>query len=368
MTAPVNFYADFQGLDALRIAAGKNDPKALREAARQFESIFTQMMLKSMRDASMGDSLMDNDQSKFYMEMFDNQIAMQLSKGRGLGLADMLVRQLTEAGKNVGGNGVTGAAKNIQQYLALPSRNANVGSATVTKGGAEGGTTDVHGVAPSAPNSSSSNPATTSDVKPAERLDNAISSKSVDTSSTTRQTLAQTPAEFIERMWPHAQAAADELGVDPRTLIAHAALETGWGKYVPCNPDGSCSFNLFGIKAGSRWQGDTVAVNTVEFEDGVAVRRHENFRAYNSPADSFRDYAALIKNNPRYVHALGAGDDAGKFATALQRGGYATDPNYAQKLTATAMGVISRAAALLKSVASQPLASGRSVIGGGRDS
>jgi flagellar protein FlgJ len=175
-----------------------------------------------------------------------------------------------------------------------------------------------------------------------------------------------TPDEFVRNMWSHAQAAGQELGVDPQTLIAHAALETGWGKSIPCNADGSCSYNLFGIKAGGKWQGDSVRVNTLEFEDGVAVRKRESFRAYASPADSFRDYAALLKNNPRYEAALGVGGDAQKFATALQRGGYATDPNYAQKLTKTALSVVERVGALLKSAAAQPITVGSRTSGGGR--
>ena len=137
-------------------------------------------------------------------------------------------------------------------------------------------------------------------------------------------------------MWPHAQRAASQLGVDPNALVAQAALETGWGRSVPSQSGGSSSFNLFGIKAGSNWEGATTNVPTLEFEEGVAVRRVERFRAYDSPADSFSDYARLIGNNPRYENARGAGGDVATFASALQDGGYATDPNYAQKVVAVA--------------------------------
>jgi flagellar protein FlgJ len=136
-------------------------------------------------------------------------------------------------------------------------------------------------------------------------------------------------------MWPHAQQAGEALGVDPSALVAQAALETGWGRAVPNHSDGS-SFNLFGIKAGSSWDGATANVPTLEFEDGVAVRKVERFRAYASAADSFNDYAQLIGNNPRYENARGAGGDVATFASALQDGGYATDPNYAQKIVAVA--------------------------------
>src|SRR4030095_14552538 len=127
---------------------------------------------------------------------------------------------------------------------------------------------------------------------------------------------------------------AKQIGVDPDALLAQAALETGWGRSVPCNSQGECSFNLFGIKAGSQWAGATVNGATLEFEDGVAVRKVERFRAYDSPADSFRDYAALIRDSSRYASARGAGDNVEAFATALQEGGSATAPQCAQQMAA----------------------------------
>jgi flagellar protein FlgJ len=151
--------------------------------------------------------------------------------------------------------------------------------------------------------------------------------------------IASSREDFVRQMLPHAEQAARELGVDANALVAQAALETGWGRSVPCNANGECSFNLFGIKAGSQWSGATVNVPTIEFEEGVAVRKVERFRAYASPAESFRDYAALIRNNPRYENALGAGSDVASFAAALQSGGYATDPKYADKITAVASRV-----------------------------
>lgn len=269
MTAPIHntFFADPQGLNALRNDAKAQAPSALKEAAKQFESLFTQMLLKSMREAnkSFGDSMLSSEQTEFYQDMFDDQMAMHLSQGRGLGLADMLVRQLQ------GGISPTNAA-----------------GATPTD------------------------------------------------SNATPTPIAATKLDFIRQMRPHAEAAARELGVDPNALLAQAALETGWGKSVPCNAAGECSFNLFGIKAGSQWNGAAVNVPTLEFEEGVAVRKVERFRAYESPAESFRDYARLIGNNARYEDAVGTGNDVAAFASALQQGGYATDPNYARKLVAVA--------------------------------
>jgi len=278
---PVNFYADFQGLAALKSDAKAQAPAALKEAAKQFESLFTQMLLKSMREANQrfGDSMFGSQQGEFYQEMFDDQIAMQLSKGKGLGLADMLIRQLSMAG-------VPGAS--------------------------------------------------TQDGAGSDKVGDSVDQASPAAGSATSAPIASSKADFIRSMWPHAQKAASEIGVDPHALLAQAALETGWGQSVPSNGNGDSSFNLFGIKAGSQWSGATVNVPTLEFESGIPVRKVERFRSYDSAADSFRDYAALMRDSGRYEDVLGSGANVASFAAALQKGGYATDPAYAQKLVATA--------------------------------
>jgi flagellar protein FlgJ len=298
MTGPsnINFFADFQGLASLKNDAKGQAPTALKEAARQFESLFTQMLLKSMRDANKSfgeDSLFGSDQGDMYQDMFDDQIAMQLSKGKGLGLADMLVRQLQ--------GGLQGAEKTAAPATTAPAANS--------------------------------------------------------------QALTTSKEDFLRQLRPHAEQAARELGVDPNALLAQAALETGWGRSVPCNAQGECSFNLFGIKAGSQWSGATVNVPTLEFEEGIPVRKVERFRAYDSPADSFRDYAALIRGSSRYANARGAGDNVEAFASALQQGGYATDPQYAQKIAAVASEVRARSDAIkadaLKFAAAAPSTTNR---------
>jgi flagellar protein FlgJ len=293
MTGPsnINFFADFQGLASLKNDAKGQAPTALKEAARQFESLFTQMLLKSMREANKSfgeDSLFGSDQGDMYQDMFDDQIAMQLSKGKGLGLADMLVRQLQ--------GGVQSTEKISAPASSAPAANS--------------------------------------------------------------QALTTSKEDFLRQLRPHAEQAARELGVDANALLAQAALETGWGRSVPCNANGDCSFNLFGIKAGSQWSGATVNVPTLEFEAGIPVRKVERFRAYDSPADSFRDYAALIRDSSRYASARGAGDNVEAFATALQQGGYATDPHYAQKIAAVASEVRARSDAL-KFAASAPSTTNR---------
>ena len=255
---------DFKQFAALRRGAEANDPATLRAVAKQFESLFTKMMLKSMRDASMGDPMFGSDQGDMYQDMADDQLAVQLSEGRGLGLADMLIRQLS------GGKPAAATAPADAANAATPE---------------------------------------------------PVSSEERD--------------KFISGLMPHAEAAARELGVDPRNLLAQAALETGWGRSAP----GGDSHNLFGIKAGANWNGASVQANTQEFDAGVASRVDANFRAYGSPRESVEDYVRLIRDNPRYAGALNTGSDVQAFASALQRGGYATDPDYARKLAAVAAQV-----------------------------
>ncbi len=144
------------------------------------------------------------------------------------------------------------------------------------------------------------------------------------------------PVSFVRALAPHAAVAAKKLGVSVRALLAQAALETGWGKHLPSHGNGNSSFNLFGIKAGSSWGGDKVSVATLEYENGVAVRKRDAFRAYDSPSESFADYARLIADSPRYAQALGQGENIAGFARGLVHGGYATDPAYVAKITAIA--------------------------------
>ena len=171
-----------------------------------------------------------------------------------------------------------------------------------------------------------------------------------------KQWQAGSPEEFVQQLWPCAEEAGKALGVDPKHLLAQAALETGWGKSLPCDVDGTTSFNFFGIKAGSSWQGDSVSVKTLEFEGGVPVPKQAKFRSYDSAADSFRDYVEVLRNNPRYADALNTGSDAKAFANALQRGGYATDPRYAMKIETIAQNLAINETAL-KSSTDAPMTS-----------
>jgi len=284
-------YTDLAGLGRLRRDAGRDDPAAIRKVAEQFESMFTRMMLKSMREATGPDPMFGSDQQQMYQSMADDQLSVQLSKGKGLGLADMLVRQLQKMG-------VKGASAAVGSSAAAASGVAATATAATKAAAAYTATQRVSG------------------------------------SSSTASDAAKT--SFVQDLWPQAQQAGLLLGVDPRHLIAQAALETNWGRSMPQDSAGRCSNNLFGIKASADWSGATVTSATQEYAGGVATNTAAQFRAYATPAQSLDDYVALLRDNPRYSQALNTGGDVHAFATALQRGGYATDPDYARKVAATA--------------------------------
>jgi flagellar protein FlgJ len=287
-TVAPSFYADFQGLDRLRASAARQDPQALREAARQFEGLFTAMMLKSMREASLGTGLGDSEETKTYQDMYDQQLALQMAHGKGLGLADMLMQQLTRAN------------------AAHPSA-----------------------AAPTTPASATAVPVT--------------SAAGADKISSAQQ------ASFVRTLEPLAQSAGQSLGVAPDTLIAQAALETGWGRNMPTDSNGRSSSNLFGVKAGDSWRGAAVQATTTEYDQGTPSTTRAAFRSYGDVSQSVGDYVSLLQTSPRYAGALGAGSDVHAFANGLQRGGYATDPDYVNKLVATVATLHQLRAAGLKS-------------------
>ena len=288
-----SFYADFSALTALKKDVKADDPQALRAAARQFESLFTDMMLKAMRAAKLSEGLGESQATDFYQDMYDQQLALQMSQGKGLGLADLLVQQLTRgaAAASASGAGAASAASTVNSSKPIDS-------------------------APSvaAPKATSTPPSAANGVPAAQRIG------------------------FIRALAPYAQRAAAQLGISPDGLIAQAALETGWGRHVPTG-EGVSSNNPFGIKAGTAWNGASVQATTTEYQRTVPVAGVASFRAYSSLQQGVNDYVSLLRNNAAYQPALGTGADVGAFATALKRGGYATDPDYVAKLTATAAEV-----------------------------
>jgi flagellar protein FlgJ len=344
-------WTDIQGLAGLRRAAGQDGKAALPAVARQFEAVFTQMLIKSMRDASFGGGILDSAQSDQWRDLFDKQIALSLAQdGKGMGIAAMLVRQL--------GGKPADPATSAGDPTALSAQDRAARTLTgITASGAGSVAALLE-------------PAYTTTGRPAQGqrpepvsddgnfLDRALQfAKQAGSSAlhAARDWVFSGPDDFVQKLAPYAQAVAQKLGVSVRAVLAQAALETGWGKHMPRQPDGSSSYNLFGIKAGGSWQGQRANVPTLEFEGGVAVRRNAAFRAYPGPLQSLADYAQLLTGSPRYADALGHGEDVAGFAHALCQAGYATDPGYATKLTEIADSDTMRdALASLKDPQSQP--------------
>ena len=322
-------YTDFNGLAKLKGEARKESPEALKEVAKQFESIFLNNVLKSMRQAKLADGAMDNDQSKFYNDMYDQQLAVHLSGSPGVGLADLIVKQLShDKPKNEkqdtedflnrsGGISPSGSeqahAVNLQVSGEIDTSAASFKDGQVTL------TPYTHSRSP---------------------LGEAIELPMQSTSGlkTGHILPIQSTDEFVSRLYPLAVQAARELGVEPKVLLAQAALESGWGRSVIKNSNGVNSFNLFNIKADKSWQGKQTQVATLEFDQGIAKKVNAGFRSYDSYEESFRDYVEFIKSNPRYGDALKKVGNAEHYMHELQRAGYATDPAYARKISAIVHG------------------------------
>ncbi len=275
---------DTQNLEQLRAQAKHSPDQALKAAAQQFESVFLNMMLKSMRDATPQDGMMDSDQTRMFTGMLDQQLAQSMAS-RGVGLADMMVKQLRQT---LPAQADVDAAGGIQVPLDLQS----------------------------AP-------------PPALRGVSALPSAYSENAQ----------QDFVGRMMPHAAQASRATGVPSQLMLGQAALESGWGKREIRMADGSNSFNLFGIKATSEWKGKVAEVMTTEYRDGVAHKQIERFRAYPSYAEAFQDHANLISGNPRYAEVMNQAGNPSGMALAIQRAGYATDPNYADKLVRV-MGMV----------------------------
>lgn len=279
--AAIALASDTQGVDALRLKA-RTDPKgAVKETARQFEALLMNVMLKAMRETVAQDGMFDSEQTRLYTSMLDQQLSQSMAR-RGIGIAEVLARQLMPAAQAVATDAAVPTAKpgvppSSLQPMPLP-------------------------VAPA------QNPTTTSlDAKSQARM-------------------------FIEHLAPDAEAVSRDSGIPVRFLLGHAALESGWGRSEIRAADGTPSHNLFGIKAGAGWRGRTVDVQTTEYAGGVAQKKGETFRAYDSYRDSLRDYANLLATSPRYAEVLKNTNDARAYARELQDAGYATDPRYADKL------------------------------------
>ncbi|MDE1181228.1 flagellar assembly peptidoglycan hydrolase FlgJ [Paraburkholderia sp.] len=292
------FALDVQGFEGLKAKLAKESPQAgMKQAAQQFDAVFTQMMLKSMRDATPQDSPFDSHDSATFTSMMDQQLSQQMST-KGIGVADAMLKQLMRnQGMQVGGSG--GSDANAGQTAALNALTRAYGNAA------------ANGSLASSPGYSAN-----SSLTPPLRGDG--SSSKVDA--------------FVDKLAAPAQAASAATGIPARFIIGQAALESGWGKKEITKSDGSTSHNVFGIKAGSDWTGKTVSTLTTEYVNGHPRKVVEKFRAYDSYADAMTDYASLLKGNPRYAQVLNSSHDVTGFAHGMQRAGYATDPHYAKKL------------------------------------
>lgn len=352
-------FTDLNRLNQFKV--GGDTEQNIRKVAQEFESLFMNEMLKAMRsaNAAFGEgNFMNSNESKTYQDMHDQQLAVTLSKeGRGIGLADVLVRQMskikqpssrpnpfaqieqpvaasseTKADKVASSEGFRDDVALLnRRRLAVPGKLADRLLAGIVPSTGEGEGKALAG----------------NDWIPAQTASTASKDQGLslgNSDALTGRRIAQpplapgkaafsSPQEFVATMLPMAEAAAEKIGVDPRYLVAQAALETGWGKSIIRTGDGQSSHNLFGIKSHKSWDGESARVLTTEYKGGKAVREAANFRAYDSYAQSFDDYVSFLQNNGRYEKALNVTENPERFIKELQQAGYATDPNYARKIS-----------------------------------
>jgi peptidoglycan hydrolase FlgJ len=302
------FALDVQGFDAMRAQANANPQQGLKAAAKQFDSVFTQMMLKSMRDATPSDSPFDSNDSKTFTSMLDQQLSQNMG-AKGIGVADMMLKQLM--------------------------RNAGASTGTQADGAGASGDSSANAGNMAAMNAMAkayANAAGSSTASSKASLDGSGYSADSALTPPARGVGSDKVAAFVDRLAAPAQAASSATGIPARFIIGQAALESGWGKREIKNADGSSSHNVFGIKATSDWSGKTTSAVTTEYVNGKSQKVVEKFRSYDSYEDALTDYASVLKSNPRYAPVVEASRDAAGFAHGMQKAGYATDPQYAKKL------------------------------------
>lgn len=319
-------YTDLNALQNIRKLGKEDKNAALMETAKQFESMFLNMVLRSMRQANAvfeDDSLLHSSQMDFYQGMLDDQMALSLSSGQGIGLAPVIFEQLQRAYGDKNERPELDQGKLFDRRISVPI--------------------------------SLSRQALNSTADEVERLRKQAPSQDPLISIKT-QSIAQgvgdkgqqfaTAEDFVAALYPVAEQIGKELDVEPKAIVAQAALETGWGKFMLGDQQGNNSFNFFGIKADSRWSGERVRVQTHEFREGRMVKEYAEFRSYGSLEEGMRDYAEFLQSSSRYEQALGKGLDANQYGYALQQAGYATDPNYGAKIQRIAAGELLNPAAI----------------------
>ncbi len=380
-------FTDLTTLQDIRRDGQKDKAAGVKEMARKFESLFVHMMLKSMREANKGfedDDFLNSSESEFHRDMYDQQLSVSLTQGRGIGLAEILERQMLQQ---------YGIKPNVTKADQVKQEHAQSGSdtqavnlrrisspANATLASKQSPTQGVKSSAKQTDQKATETNAILADEIARDELSDQEMLESefaLAELARTEQTSDATTAEeswldvmhsdallneednrqyeaeevgylpevlsdeipqdqlrldFINQVYPYAEKAGAELGLDPRVLVAQAALETGWGRAVSKHPDGTSSFNLFNIKAGSGWDGATVNKETLEYRQGVALKERASFRSYDSYQESFADYVKFIQETPRYHKALQQTSDSVSYLRALKNGGYATDPHYVNKI------------------------------------
>ncbi len=289
-------YTNLQGLQGIKLEENQDD--ALKEVAKQFESMFINMLMKNMRSANAvfeeGNPFV-SEEERFYRDLMDQQQALSLSQGRGIGIAESMYRQMSRTYASEKSDEAAPTEKTLADYKTSPVVSAE----------------------------------TKASVPLSQKSDAASVSKTQE-----RAAIADSPEDFIEKITPYAKKAASVLGVDHLMLVAQSALETGWGKHVLTDANGNSSNNLFNIKASAGSQKPSASHTTLEFENGIMKKEKAEFRVYESLAESFEDYVAFISESDRYKKAVDHASDAINFITELKQAGYATDPLYINKVKA----------------------------------
>ncbi|MBH3394746.1 MULTISPECIES: flagellar assembly peptidoglycan hydrolase FlgJ [Pseudomonas] len=348
-------YTDLNRLSSLKHGDRDSDAN-VRKVAQEFESLFISEMLKASRKASdvlADDNPMNTETVKQYRDMYDQQLAVSMSReGGGIGLQDVLVRQLSKNKASpastspfprtegnapaLWGNKV---AEPVHAAQSTATRN-DVAALNSRRLALPSKLTDrlLAGIVPSAATANTATVPARDGQQVAKAFAVPDNGLRIVGRAVAQPPLAPNKAfgdsdEFVATMLPMAEQAAKRIGIDPRYLVAQAALETGWGKSVMRNTDGSSSHNLFGIKATGNWDGGEARAITSEYRDGQFVKETAAFRSYDSYQDSFHDLVSLLQNNSRYQDAVKAADKPEQFVQELQKAGYATDPNYASKIS-----------------------------------
>lgn len=319
LSAPLTsqFALDLTSVDRLGSSARTSGgDQALREASKQFEAMFLHKMLTSMRSAYLKSDLLNSNQSDFYQSLMDQQWAQTMA-GEGMGLADQLIAQLDQRTATEGRSAPAATPEITVRSRFAPAGVANADAANVADRGSRHRSTLAMLPAGS---------------RSADSGQSQIGAGVQGSGDAPAADLSDAEA-FVSEVMAHARTVEQRTGVPAKLMVAQAVLETGWGNRQIRSANGDNSYNLFGIKAGPSWRGDTVDIVTHEYIDTRRVEVQDRFRAYSSYSESFMDYAGLITSNPRYEGVLSA-NSVTEAVTALQSGGYATDPDYASKLLA----------------------------------